>query len=56
MASKPGREMTKLLIHQAGKFQNKHCINFGGKMYVAVIGGKNSERSHEKLLKESTAS
>ena len=23
-------------------------------MFVAMIGGKNSERSHEKLLKEST--
>ena len=46
--------MTKPLIHQAGKFQNKHCINFGGKMFVAMIGGKNSERSLEKLLKEST--
>lgn len=44
--------MTKPFIHQAGKFQNKHCINFGGKMFVAMIGGKNSERSHEKLLKE----
>ena len=46
--------MTKPLIHQAGKFQNKHRINFGGKMFVAMIGGKNSERSLEKLLKEST--
>lgn len=44
--------MTKPFIHQAGKFQNKQCINFGGKMFVAKIGGKNSERSHEKLLKE----
>ena len=46
--------MTKPFIHQAGKFQNKNCINFAGKTFVAMIGGKNSERPHEKLLKELT--